>query len=359
MTHILPHYLRRRFIDILLFCLLSIVLIILIVDLVENLDKFIDKDVPRKVILSYYLYYIPYIIILSLPVATLMASVFSIGNFARHNEMVAMKSLGYSLYQVMKTLLVIGFCISILSFVFAEGFVTGTNRKKENIQRVYLENTGGATYNQFKNLEVQEPPDKFVTIGYYDGESEVALRVKIETFQDHRLLARLDTPAMQWDGETWIVTEGFQRFFIEGEEKALLIERPLKLGFSFNPDELLSAQVKPDEMGYIELYQFIQRIRRLGGEVDRWMTDLHMRIAFPLSCFIIVLFSVPMAYNRRKKSLTIGFGLSLIVCFFYFGLIKMGESLGHNGTLHPFLAAWLGNGVMTIGGVINISQTRK
>ncbi len=359
MTRILPRYLRRFFIGILLFCILSIVLIFMVVDLVENLDQFIDGNVPKKVIVSYYLYYIPYVFILSLPVAMLMATVFSIGNFARHNEMVALKSLGYSLYQVMRTLLGIGIFMSVFSFVFAEGFVAYTNQKKEGIRRQYLEGGEGTTFTQFKNLEVQEPPDKVVTIGYYNGERKMARQVKIETFRDHQLIERLDAPVMQWNGEVWIIDEGYQRIFKDGEEEALPINQPLELDFEFSPKELLQAQVKPDEMGYRELYEFIQRIERLGGETDRWMTDLHMRIAFPLSCFIIVLFSIPMAYNRRKKSLAIGFGLSLIVCFFYFGLIKIGESLGHNGTLHPFLAAWIGNGIMIIGGIINTSQTRK
>ncbi len=359
MTRILPRYLRQSFISILLFCLLSIVLIFLIVDLVENLDQFIDDNVPREIIVSYYLYYIPYVIILSLPIAMLLATFFSVGNFARHNEMVAMKSLGYSLYQVMRTLLGIGIFVSALSFVFAEGLVAYTNRKKEDIQRQYLKSSGEATYTQFRNLEVQIPPNKMVTIGYYDGEREMAHQIKIETFQDHQLVKRLDTPVMQWDGEVWIVNEGYQRIFKDGEEEASPINQSLELGFELNPEELLQAQVKPDEMGYRELYEFIQRVERLGGGTDRWMTDLHMRIAFPLSCFIIILFSAPMAYNRRKKSLAIGFGLSLIVCFFYFGLIKLGESLGYNGTLPPFLAAWLGNGIMIIGGIINTTQTRK
>jgi len=359
MNRILPRYLRRHFIAIFLFCLASMILVFLVVDLVENLDEFIDRNVPKKIILFYYLYYIPYIIVLALPVATLMATVFAVGNFARNNEMVAMKSLGYSFYQVMRTLLGIGFCVSLLSFVFAEGVVAYANRKKEDIRRHYLESMGRAYFTQFRNLEIQEPPNKVVTIDYYDGESQTAHRVKVETYQEGKLITRIDTPSMQWNGEAWVINEGFQRFFKDDEEKALPIDQPMKLYFEFNPEELLLAQVKPDEMAYRELYRFIQKIARLGGEINHWMTDLHMRIAFPISCLIIILFSTPMAYNRRKKSLVIGFGLSLLVCFFYFGLIKMGQSLGQNGTLHPFLAAWLGNGIMIIGGIVNVSKTRK
>ena len=108
-----------------------------------------------------------------------------------------------------------------------------------------------------------------------------------------------------------------------------------------------------------ELYSFIQRVRASGGEVHRFMTDFYLRIAFPLSNLMIVLFGLPLVYNQRKRSLTIGFGISLVITFFYFGVVKLGQTIGQNGGMHPFLAAWLGNGVMGIGGIINLLNTRK
>jgi len=359
MIRILPSYLRGRFLGLFLFCLLSVIVLFLVVDLVENLDRFIDKKVPWKVTFLYYLYYVPYIVVLTLPVATLLATVFSVGSFARHNEIVAMKSLGYSLYRVMWTLLGMGFCVSFLSFVLAEGLVAQTNRRKEEIRRIYLDRVRGTVSSKLRNLEIQEPPDKIITIGYYDSKRRVAHRVKVETFRGHRLVSRLDAPSMRWDGEAWVVSEGYRRVFEEDTEKAFPVRQPLRYHFQFNPKELLLAQVTPDEMGFRELLRFVERVRQSGGEVQRWMTDLHLRIAFPLSNLIVVLLSVPLAYNRRKKSLAVGFGISLLVCFFYFGLVKMGQTLGQKGNMHPMLAAWLGNGIMGICGIIDLTRARK
>jgi len=359
MIRVLPGYIRRRFLGLFLFCLLSVIILFLVVDLVENLDRFIDKNVPRKVIFLYYLYYIPYIVVLTLPVATLLATVFSVGSLARHNEIIAMKSLGFSLYRMMRTLLGVGFWVSCLSFVLAEGLGAQTNRRKEDIRRVYLDQVQGTVSSRLRNLEIQEPPDKIITIGYYDGKKRVAHQVKVETFRDHRLVSRLDAPSMRWDGEAWVVSDGYQRVF-EGEtERAFPVRQSVRYWFQFNPKELLLAQVTPDEMGFGELLKFVERVRQSGGEVHRWMTDLHLRIAFPLSNLIIVLLSLPLAYNRRKKSLAVGFGISLLICFFYFGLVKMGQALGQKGSMPPFLAAWLGNVVMGVGGIIDLSRARK
>jgi len=356
---ILPNYLRRQFFQIFFFCLLSVIILFLVVDIVENLDRFIDRAVPWKITLLYYLYYMPYIIVLTLPIATLLATVFSVGNFARHNEMVAMKSLGYSFYRVIGTLLGIGFFLSVFSFLLAEGVVAHTNRRKEEIRRTYLDRIPGAISYIKRNLEIQVPPNKIVTIGYYDKKRRVARQVKVETFQGHKLISRLDAPSMRWNGKVWIIDMGYQRIFEGEKEKAFPLKQPHRYRFQFTPKELLLAQIKPDEMTFGELLHFIKDVRKSGGEVHQWMTDLHLRIAFPLSNFIIVLFSVPLAYNRRKKSLAIGFGISLLVCFFYFGLVKMGQTMGENGSIPPLLSAWLGNILMGTAGVFDLINTRK
>ena len=74
---------------------------------------------------------------------------------------------------------------------------------------------------------------------------------------------------------------------------------------------------------------------------------------------MIVLFALPLVYNRRKRSLTIGFFICLAITFFYFGIVKLGQTIGENGGMHPLLAAWLGNSIMSAGGVVNLLITRK
>jgi len=76
---ILDRYLLRQFCFALLFSLIAFWIIFLVVDLVEHLDKFIDKQATFLSVLKYYFYYTPYILVLSLPVAMLLACLFSLG----------------------------------------------------------------------------------------------------------------------------------------------------------------------------------------------------------------------------------------------------------------------------------------
>jgi lipopolysaccharide export system permease protein len=356
---ILPGYLTRRFLGLFLFSLMGAVLLFVIVDCVENVDQFIDGRVPAAVVALYYLYFIPYIAVLTMPMGTLLATVFSVGVLAKNNEITAMKALGYSFHQMMRTLLYLGAAVAVFNFFLNESAAIPANRKKEEIRTRYLSGTKRKNLSKFRNLQIQDPPDRIVSIEAYNPDTKTATRVKIETFSGNHLIHRIDAPFMTWRNKRWEIPGGYERFFSGDSERAAAITRPESFRFQFSPRELATAQVSPDEMRYGELRRFIRKVRQTRGEYQRWQTDLNMRVAFPVSNVLIVLLAAPLAYNRRKKSLAVGFGISLAICFLLFGCIKLGQTLGQNRTLPPFVAAWLGNGVAAAAGLVSVRITRK
>ena len=359
MNRILPNYVSRKFLGLFIFSLIGSVILFVIVDLIENADQFIDAKVAWHVVVLYYLYFLPNILILTIPVGTLLATVFSVGLLARNNEITAMKALGYSFYQVMSVLLILGFLISVFSFFMEETIAIPANTRMMEIKRHYLSKNEGVAYLKYRNILIQEPPDKIIRIEFYNHTNATAHNVIIETFADNRLVSRLDAAEMHWKNNQWVIARGYQRNFFDEREQAIPILEPITFRFQFTPKELASAQIKPDEMRFLELWRFIQKVRNSRGEVQRWMTDFQMRIAFPVSNLFIVLLAAPLSYNRRKKSLAIGFGLCLVICFLFFGFIKLGQTLGQNNSMPPVIAAWLGNGVAIVCGVINSLSTRK
>lgn len=359
MTTLLPKYILKKFIGLFLLCVVSVIVLFLVIDGIEHMDKFIDRQVPFVIVIQYYLYYMPYILVLTLPVATLMASVFAVIGLARGNEIVAMKSLGYSLYQLLGPLLLAGLVISIVSFFTAELIVAHSTQKMEAIKQEHLKEGSSTKFlSRFRNMQIRDE-NKFITIGYFDIKKKLAHRVRIQEISDDRLTYRMDADSMTWENGAWIIRHGIERVFSDTSEVAANLTRPVVFQFHFNPDELIQAQGSPEDMGYWELKKYVDRIQRSGGETSQWLTELHLRISYPLSNFLIILFSVPLVYNRRQKNIALGFGLSLTVVFFYFGLVKMGQTLGQHGNLPPLIGAWLGNMIMCAGSVINLMKTRK
>jgi lipopolysaccharide export system permease protein len=96
-------------------------------------------------------------------------------------------------------------------------------------------------------------------------------------------------------------------------------------------------------MNYFELRSFVDRMRASGGSVPRYLVDLHLKLAFPLVNFIVVLIGASLATQLRLRSAAIGFGLSVAISFLYYALMRTGQALGHTGALPPYAAAWLGD----------------
>ena len=83
-------YLIKQFLNILFMSLMGFVLVFIIVDLIEHLDRFIDNSVPMPIVLKYYFFTLPWFINIALPMATLIATVFSVGLMVKRNEWTAL-----------------------------------------------------------------------------------------------------------------------------------------------------------------------------------------------------------------------------------------------------------------------------
>ena len=124
-------------------------------------------------------------------------------------------------------------------------------------------------------------------------------------------------------------------------------------------DYLFELQKKPEEMSYWELKKFISDLQDIGGDAKKWIVDIDLKIAMPFANFIVVLLGAPLASRKKRGGAGVNFGISLMVSFIYFILFRTGQVLGHQGSLEPMLAAWLGNLVFITIGLYVLFTTRK
>ena len=73
----------------------------------------------------------------------------------------------------------------------------------------------------------------------------------------------------------------------------------------------------------------------------------------------MVLIGASLATRLRMQSAALGFGLSVAISFIYYGLMRTGQALGHNGALPPYLAAWIGDMVFGVVGVMMMIQAQR
>jgi lipopolysaccharide export system permease protein len=343
---LLDRYIIRQFFVNAIFALFAVTIIFVVIDALEHLDDFIDKQATMTIIAQYYFYFIPEIIKLIMPVALLLASLFVTARLSTQYELTAMKSSGISLYRIMIPYVAVALLVSIASVYFNGWIVPSANKKKFNIERVYLRKDMIAVYSA--NLYFQDSPTRILSMGYFDDSRNTASRVSIQDFSDTDrtvLIGRVDAISMAWDttAMSWVLMQGTRRSFREGKEQLEEFATSPAGRLHFNPDDLRKKQEKPDEMDYYTMKYFIEDQQRAGQDVARWQVDFYSKMSFPFASVIVVLFGVPFSSIRRRGGVGVQLGISLLICFIYLIFMKVSQVFGYNGDINPLLTAWLAN----------------
>ena len=357
---LLDRYIVFRFLRQLFWALAAAAVIFLSIDMVEQLDRFIDARVPTSTVLRYYALYIPYIVYLVLPVATLLATLFTIGGMALTNELSAMHTSGVPFMRTVSLLLIAAAVTALGGFVIGETVVPDTNRHRMDIMRYEVKRMPRESRGRYGKLYFQIEPGKHLYIDRYSPETKEAFGIQIVEIADGRIGRRYDAPKMVWRDRFWYVQNAIEQTFGKNGSTAWKRGAPLILdGAGLSPDEFEKVQIAPEEMNWAELKEFIEKLKSSGGVTRKWEVDLMSKVALPVAAVIIVLFGAPLAAVKRRGGAALGFGLSLFVCFIYFGFIQVGKVLGYGGEIPPLISAWMGNIFFGFWGLVVLARAPK
>ncbi|MFB0515519.1 MAG: LptF/LptG family permease [Candidatus Neomarinimicrobiota bacterium] len=348
MFKLLDRYIISRFLSILLGAMVAFITVFLVVDVVENLDKFIDAKMPRQAVVTYYLYTIPWFVSLALPMATLLATFFSMGLLNKRNEITAMKASGFSIRRIGASLLVVGLLISTGSFFFDDLLVSEGMRRKADVQSEYLAQEYHRKHKVKKqNIFLQQSPTEHIAIDRFDYRNQQAHGVYIQRYAQGRLVERMDFRLLTWDEEAqqWRGTDYRIRAFDTTTDTVMITHQgqDTLLSMAIRPVDMMKMSVIPEEMRFSELQDFVAQLIRNGIDPTRWEVNMHFKVAFSMTSFIMILFGLPLSVGRPRASLAFGAGMSVFVIFGYYVAIKLGQSLGFKGILDPLPSVWLPN----------------
>ena len=360
---LLDRYLIRKYFVNFLLAAAAFIVIFLVVDLIENIDDFLNKGASLYATTVYYLYYIPYIISLTLPVCLLLACLFTLGNMSQHNEIMAQKSAGVSLYRLFLPLFIIGLMMSVFAGLLNESIVPWCNTNRLDLKRANYDLVKKQENKTRKstetNLPIWDDQNRVVTISTYNSSKMTGRNVTVLIEDSAVIKHRYDASEMIWRNDHWTFVDVKERIFGDSIKEPYHEYDTLNIELNFKPEDLIDMDKQPEEMRYSELKAFIEQREEIGGDVRKWIVELYLKISYPFASFIIILFGAPIAAQKRRSGTAVGIGISLLVCFIYFIFIRTGQVMGHQGDLPPWLAAWIGNIVFGTAGLIGLIKTRK
>jgi lipopolysaccharide export LptBFGC system permease protein LptF len=107
-------YILREYLKVFVVLVFGVIMIYVVVNFFEMTDKIADNKPHPTSIVRYYLWQIPYLLSLLMPIAALLACFFSIGEMNRRMEIIALKASGLDIYRAFLPIIFLGVVNSII-----------------------------------------------------------------------------------------------------------------------------------------------------------------------------------------------------------------------------------------------------
>lgn len=354
---ILSRYILSRFCVSLGLSLGAFIAVFVVIDLVEHISAFLDRDVGLTVIVMYYVYFLPYVVVFVLPMAMLLAGLFCMGGLIRDGELLAMKAMGMSLYQVVIPLQILAFLVSVLTVVATDKIVPRANEKRSEIEQPRQSLVGPRGVR--RALVLRDEAGMVFSVREYLVEDLRCRGVLLDHYKDGGLVERVRAEEAVWEDGMWVFERGERRIFNNIQSFFMPFEVRKMPNITLVPEDF-ARDFRPEEhMDYAELTAFIKRKERNGAQALHERVARHMRLAFPFSNFVIGLFGLPLASRMRRTGRPLQVGVCLFTCFAFYSCIQAGRVMGWNGILDPAWGAWAANILFGIIGVVLLLRTQK
>ena len=359
---ILSRYILKQFLRMVVLCQSGAITLFLIAEFIERIDDFIEENAAISDATLYFLYKIPHLVFLSVPLTVLLASTFTLILFSRENEVLAMRAGGLSLYRIIAPILITSLGISLFTFLANEYIVPFANKRGEYIRRVKIQKTGSRTHTQRDKIWYRSENNMIWQITHYDSSSEKMRGVTLYRMDEqNRLTQRIDADEVVWlpAEKHWELQKGVIHDFMgEGKIKQQTFKRK-KLGLTEKPKDFKITDRNPETMNYQELGRYIENLRKSGANPTRYVVDMWAKISAPSISFVLAIVGVAFSIrSSRSGGAALGVAIAIAIGATYLVLFHASLSFGHAGRLPPILAAWGPNAIFLAGGTYFLTSIR-
>ena len=338
----------------------------------------IARSAPPEAILRVFVYLLPSIFAVTIPMAFLLGVLLAFGRLASDSEIVALRASGISPIRLLRPVVVLSLLTGGATFWIMSVALPAANQAHRQVMfslvvnkartavkpRVFSEDDlvpGMVLYvsdiaadtNQWKDIfihDVREPRDPKVVL---------ARRGQLTVDEPRKTVSmHLEDGSIYAVNPAEPATDTFQKF----------IESDLPLPTeTFFPATPLSKGDREMSLGELEeriqaMKQEDERLRAQGKRplaAAPFKVEWHKKFAIPMACLVFGLLGLGLSLGSKKEARSAAFALSIAVIFVYYVLLRLGEQAGDTGLLPPWFAMWGANIVLGLIAVVLLRKNHR
>ena len=342
-------YILKEILPIFLIGLMTFTIILLMDKILKLIELVVNRGGSLSHILMLFVFISPSFLIITIPVAVLLATLLTFGRLSSDSEIIAFKASGMSLYQLFLPISIFALVTFLLtSFLVFYGLPWGNRGFKATLYQLVrskadIEIKERVFTNAFRGLvvyvdRVPLQGNHMEGILIYDqrekGKSHTILAKEgfvINNPESQEIILRLrDGDIHRFEPEA----RTFQRI------KFSTYDLRLELAKTF---ALIEKKLNDWEMSIDDIQKKIDEMRKAGKDTTSYEVELNKRYAVPFTCIVFALIGVPLGIQPHRSGRSYGFILSILILLAFYISLTASEILAVRKIMPAYSAGWIPN----------------
>jgi len=345
-----------------LFILGGFTALFLIITVFQLLDQITRNNIEFTIVTNYLFFLTPFILNYMTPMATLVAAMVTFGLLEKTSQIVVLKASGISIFRLAAPAVLCSVVLSAAVFLNQDYILPFTNRRQDNL--LHLIRSGQEppqTSYQTDHKWIFGANGRIYNYEHFSLKDNVFARLRILDFtgQPFGISRHLFAQKAEWDAETetWLLEDGWERRF-EGDGQTFEAFDRRRMTLPERPGYFKKDSRESQMMTLEELRSHINDLARSGFDVLDLRIDLYRKVAFPVTCIVMMIVGLPFAFSVGKRGALYGVTIGIAIGLFYWGLLGLFEQMGRYEILPVLLAAWGPNLMFGAGGLYLFLRSR-
>ncbi|BAZ43924.1 hypothetical protein NIES4102_09270 [Chondrocystis sp. NIES-4102] len=333
----------------------------------DLIRKVTDSGLLWGVAVKILILRMPEFIVLAFPMSILLATLMAYSRLSSDSELIALRSIGVSLYRLILPAIAFSLCIVAITFFFNNFVAPAANYQASLTLKQALGQTrpdfatDNILFDEYAEVKTEDGNTKEVLTRLFYAEQFDGQQMKNLTVLDRsrRNVSQIVTArSAQWnireniwdfyDGTIYLISN-------EGSYDNVIRFQHQQLALPKTALEITSEGKQTDEMNIFEARKYLETIKPYADEqrIRKWQVRIQEKIAIPFACLVFAIIGTALGVKPQNSGKATSFGICIGLIFAYYLLSFISQSLGISGILPPSVAAWLPN-FLGLGGAFGL-----
>lgn len=303
-------------------------------------DFFIGYRVTFGILMKLLLNQIPSLWMDVLPAAALFGAILALGRLLREHELDVMQQSGSSIFKIVAPVFIGVFLICFAAYWWNDLVVSSANHRfQKEIRRLSLQENMPLLK---EKVVFKGPQNRFIYLNKVDRRQKKIFGILIIEARSSGEWPRTITAEYGllrngfWELHNGVVHEIDKGGAITSELHYQNME--LKMGTDFNV--IVGTEKSPYEMRARELLNLIKVYKKSGLNVPIYTVFYYQKFADPMISVVLIFLAIPLTFFTGRQSRWVGMVYCFLIIMGYYTMQVIGRTMGSNGLLSPWIAAW-------------------